>query len=215
VLAYGLRRTEFNLRGVERFHVAGRLAAKIEFCTSEPCRVSTLAELRDASGRLAARTTSAPGQPEQASCGALRDRLDRFSRCRRRARGQRLRCRSHGSRRRTGLRPCDGHQRSSKPLGHFRQVLGRSQQQGMSGVQQDRSSRRIDFRCHQAAFFDANCIEVKCHLSRPPKEVPSVPQPRNRAAASRANAQCNGCANSYHKPAYFARSIGVRSQAGS
>ena len=38
MLACGLRRTEFNFRGVERFHVAGRLAAKIEFCTSEPFR---------------------------------------------------------------------------------------------------------------------------------------------------------------------------------
>ncbi len=32
----GLRRTEFNFRGEERFHTAGRLAAKIDFCTSEP-----------------------------------------------------------------------------------------------------------------------------------------------------------------------------------
>ena len=32
----GLRRTEFNFRGETGFHVAGRWAAKIEFCTSEP-----------------------------------------------------------------------------------------------------------------------------------------------------------------------------------
>ena len=127
------------------------------------------AELCDACGRLAARTTSAPGQPEQASSGTLRDRRDRFSRCRRRARGQRLRCRSHGSRRPTGLRPCDGHQRSAKPLSHFRQVLGRSQQQGMSGVQQSCSSGRVDLRCHQTTFVDANSIEVYGHVSCSPE----------------------------------------------
>ena len=110
-----------------------------------------------------------PGQPEQASSGTLRDRRDRFSRCRRRARGQRLRCRSHGSRRPTGLRPCDGHQRSAKPLSHFRQVLGRSQQQGMSGVQQSCSSGRVDLRCRQTTFVDANSIEVYGHVSCSPE----------------------------------------------
>jgi len=33
----GLRRTEFNFRGDKVFHMARRSAAKIEFCTSEPC----------------------------------------------------------------------------------------------------------------------------------------------------------------------------------
>jgi hypothetical protein len=32
----GLRRTEFNFRGRKPFHMAGRWAAKTEFCTSEP-----------------------------------------------------------------------------------------------------------------------------------------------------------------------------------
>jgi hypothetical protein len=42
----GLRRTEFNFRGDVVFHVARRIAAKIEFCTSEPCASSVYASRR-------------------------------------------------------------------------------------------------------------------------------------------------------------------------
>jgi len=78
-----------------------------------------------------------------------------------------------------GRTSCDHHQRPSKSLGHPRQMLGRPQQQRASAVQELRSGGRIDLRCDQSIRFDANCIEVLCHLNRfPVSEISPTCQPQ-------------------------------------